>query len=60
MISRIMLSLRKVADSLQNGWSLGEPSTGIIHTQGMNFLRPQKTLNTSNTEDIQLDTYADS
>jgi len=43
MVSRIMISLKKAADSQQEGWPLGElPVSGDGSPQGMVFFRPQR------------------
>ena len=52
MISRIMLSLRKAADSQQKVWSLGEP----IDVRSKKFFRPQTGPNGMEAE-IPLSTY---
>ena len=42
MVSRIMISLKKAADSQQEGWPLEElPVSGNSSPQGMEFFRPQ-------------------
>ena len=59
MISRLMLSLKKAADSEQTSWSLGQPSVsaGIDFRSMAKFSYPQKGI--SGIEDgISLDTYA--
>ena len=57
MISRIMLSLKKAADSRQKGWSLGEPTADTTNFQGMTFFRPARDMNTKR-DDVPLDTYS--
>ena len=58
MISRLMLSLKKAAESQQNGWSLGDPSVGGNDPQSLKFYRPQRA--TTFGDDIQLDAHPES
>jgi hypothetical protein len=60
MISRIMLSLRKAADSRQEGWTLGGPATNGSDLPSMIFFRPERALIRTDTDGIVLDTYPDS
>ena len=59
MISRIMLSLKKVADSQLRGWSLGEPSTNGRDFRSIKFFRPRVAAN-SEEDSIPLDAYPES
>ena len=57
MISRIMLSLRKAADSQPAGdWSLGVQTTTEVDFRGMEFFRPWGGSN-GREDCIPLDTY---
>ena len=58
MISRLMLSLKKTADSQQNGWSLGEPSVNATNLQSIKFFRPPRVITVD--DDIPLETQAES
>ena len=58
MISRLMLSLKKAADSQQNGWTLGEPSVNGNNLQSIKFYRPPQA--TTFGDDILLDTHPES
>ncbi|KAF9790730.1 hypothetical protein BJ322DRAFT_409972 [Thelephora terrestris] len=60
MISRIMLSLKKAADSQRNGWSLGEPSASGAGLPAMRFFSPQRDLGRKDSDQIPLDTYSES
>ena len=60
MISRIMLSLRKVADSRQGDWTLGGPTTNGSDLPSMEFFRPERAPIRTDTDGIALDTYIDS
>lgn len=58
MISRLMLSLKKAADSQQGLWSLTEPPTNVIKFKNAKLLRSQ--VDTHRREDgIPLDTYSE-
>jgi len=56
MVSRIMLSLKKAADSHQTGWSLAEPTANATDLRSMKFFRPAKGANGKRDDDIPLDT----
>jgi hypothetical protein len=58
MISRIMLSLRKAADKMKDGWSLGEPTITTTDLQSLNFFRQGKGFDTK--DDIPVDMYFES
>lgn len=45
MISRTMLSLKKAADSHQEGWSLVDPTANGTGFPSIKFLRPVKGAN---------------
>ena len=55
MVSRIMLSLRKAADTQQRGegWSLADPSGNDENTRGLEFFRPRRDLS-GTLDDIPL------
>ena len=55
MISRLMLSLKKAADS-QQGWSLGEPTLNGSKLQSIRFFNSRKGTN-GREDDITLDTF---
>ena len=58
MISRIMLSLKKAADSQSVGWSLGEPYHTYANTGSvMKFARPAMHAG-AEQDGIPLDTYS--
>ena len=56
MISRIILSLRKAADSRQKGWSLAQPNTNSANPRSMKFFRPAKSAIWKKDDNIPLDT----
>jgi hypothetical protein len=56
MVSRIMLSLKKAADSQQKGWSLAEPTVNDTNYRSMKFFRPANGANEKKDDDIPLDT----
>ncbi|KAF9790805.1 hypothetical protein BJ322DRAFT_1170204 [Thelephora terrestris] len=60
MISRIMLSLKKAADSQRNDWSLGEPSASGAGLSAMKFSRPRRGLGRMDSDEIPLGTYPES
>ncbi|KAF9790731.1 hypothetical protein BJ322DRAFT_1104380 [Thelephora terrestris] len=60
MISRIMLSLKKAADSQRNGWSLGEPSTNGVGLSAIKFSSPRRGLFREGSDEIPLDTFPES
>ena len=59
MISRIMLSLRKAADSQQNGWTLGASSMIGTSQPSMRFFNSRTGPNWKG-EEIPLDTRMES
>jgi len=59
MVSRIMLSLRKAANSSRQAWSLMEITTNGSSLQTMKFLRPQKGMD-EEQDDISLEMYPES
>ena len=59
MISRIMLSLKKAADSQQKPWTLTQPSMAGSNFQSAKFANTQQDPN-ERQDDIPLDTYAES
>ena len=56
MISRIILSLRKAADSHQKGWSLAGSTANGTHLRSMKFFRPAKGANGNKDDDVPLET----
>ena len=58
MISRLMLSLKKAADSQQGGWSLAAPTTVGENFQSAKFYNSQKDTD-RREDDIPLDTYSE-
>ena len=56
MISRIMLSMRKAADSPQNAWSLAGPHANCPDPRGANLLDSRKVASCIG-DDVPLDTY---
>lgn len=60
MISRIMLSLKKAADSQQKGWALSEPTVNATDFQSLMFLRPANGANGIRNDDVPLDTIHES
>ena len=59
MISRIMVSLKRAADSQQRAWSLTDPTVTGPNLQSMKFFKPRG--NTDERQhDIPLDTYTES
>lgn len=56
MVSRIMLSLRKLADPRRGNWSLADPAGNGPSMKSMKFVRHPRTAN-EGREDTRLDTY---
>jgi len=59
MISRIMLSLKKAADSQQKAWTLTEPTMSGPGFQNLKFLKPGGDANERQHEAIPLQTFAE-
>jgi hypothetical protein len=59
MISRIMLSLRKAANSSLDVWSLTEPPTNATSFHSITFFRPRK-VTSGRGDDIPLSAYPQS
>jgi hypothetical protein len=60
MISRIMLSLKKAADSQQKAWTLTEPTMTGPSFQNLKFFKPRRAANERQRETIPLHTFAES
>ena len=59
MVSRIMLSLKKAADSQERAWSLTEPTAAGPSLRSMKFFKPPRGTDEMQ-DDIPLDTFTGS